>query len=78
VDVKRNVTLQLDDEVIQNAKVQAARRGTSLSSLLAHYVTKMSAELERYEQARLHALEAMDQAADRGGVTWKREDLYDR
>jgi hypothetical protein len=78
VDVKRNITIQLDEEVIRSAKVLAAKRGTSVSSLLANYVTKMTASQERYEKARQVALEAMEHATDRGGVTWKREDLYDR
>ena len=78
MDVKRNITIQLDEEIIRDAKVLAAKRGTSVSGLLSHYVTKMTAAQERYELARRHALEAMEHAADRGGVTWNREDLYDR
>jgi hypothetical protein len=33
--MKRNVTLQLDDHVIRRAKVLAAKRGTSVSGLVA-------------------------------------------
>ena len=76
--MKRNLTIQLDEEIIQDAKVLAARRGTSVSGLLAHYVTKMTASQRRYEQAKQHALEVMDNAIDRGGRTWTREELYDR
>ncbi len=32
---KRNLTVQLDEDVIQQAKVLAARRGTSVSTLVA-------------------------------------------
>lgn len=76
--MKRNLTIQLDEETIRDAKVLAAERGTSVSSLLAHYVTKMTASRRRYAQAKQHALEAMGNAIDRGGVTWTREELYDR
>jgi uncharacterized protein DUF6364 len=76
--MKRNLTIQLDEEIIRDAKVLAAKRGTSVSALLAHYVTRMAASQQRYEQAKQHALEAMDKAVDRGGVAWTREELYDR
>jgi len=75
---KRNVTLQLDDEVIKKAKVLAAREGTSLSALLAHQITVLAAADERYEAAKRRALAALDNASDRGGLSWNREDLYDR
>ncbi|MGW4109973.1 DUF6364 family protein [Actinosynnema sp. NPDC004786] len=75
---KRNVTLQLDDEVIKKAKVLAAREGTSLSALLAHQITVLVAADERYEAAKRRALAALDHASDHGGLSWNREDLYDR
>ncbi|GGM66112.1 hypothetical protein GCM10012275_40830 [Longimycelium tulufanense] len=75
---KQNVTIQLDEEVIQLAKVVAAKRGTSLSRLLAQQVTKLATAEERCEQAREVALKAMDEAIGRGGRHWRREDLYDR
>lgn len=76
--MKRNITIQLDEEVIQEAKVLAAKRGTSVSALLARNLARETAAARRYEDAKQRALEAMDGAIDRGGVTWKREDLYDR
>jgi predicted HicB family RNase H-like nuclease len=33
--VRRNLTLQLDEDVIRRAKVVAAKRGTSVSGLVA-------------------------------------------
>ncbi len=86
MDVKRNVTVQLDDEVIAKVKVLAAQRGTSISGLIATEITRLSAQRERYERAREAALaqlaEVNDQAAagDRGpareGRGWTREELY--
>ncbi|WP_461120138.1 DUF6364 family protein [Saccharothrix stipae] len=75
---KRNVTLQLDDEVIKRAKVLAARQGTSLSALLTRQITVLTAADERYEAAKRRALAALDSATDHGGLTWSREELYDR
>ncbi|WP_159080128.1 DUF6364 family protein [Nocardia suismassiliense] len=78
---KRNVTLQLDEEVITQAKVIAARQGTSVSALLAQQVRELAADAARYEAAKVQALQLMAEAAARGSggrVTWSREDLYDR
>ena len=72
------MTLQLDDEVVRQAKVLAARRGTSLSALLAQQVCALAAADDRYEQARQRALAALDNVTDHGGVSWSRQELYDR
>ena len=49
--MKRNVTVQLDDEVIRPAKVLATKRGTSVSGLVAAELTRLVAEDEGYEEA---------------------------
>jgi hypothetical protein len=83
VAVKRNLTIQLDDDVIVAAKVLAARRGTSISGLVAHEITRLTAAAERYERARASALARMaeggetrapaDPPIDRG---WTRDEIY--
>jgi len=74
--VKRNLTVQLEEQVIEDVKAVAARRGTSVSGLVAAYLAQLAAEDERYEKARRAALEMLDQAVDRGDWEWRREDLY--
>jgi hypothetical protein len=76
--MKRNITVQLDEEVIRDAKVLAAKRGTSVSALVTQQITKMTAAERRYDEAKARALAAMDDAIERGNRTWTREDLYDR
>ncbi len=69
---KRNVTLQLDEELVRRAKVVAAKRGTSVSSLVARELAAPVAEDERYEAAWREAAELMrtaSPAADRGPGT---------
>ncbi len=73
---KTNLTLQLDADVIRRAKVVAAKRGTSVSALVARQLNDLAAEDERYEAARQRAMELMDQATPHGGRNWAREDLY--
>ena len=74
--VKRNLTVQLEEQVIEDVKAVAARRGTSVSGLVAAYLAQLAAEDEQYEKARRAALEMLDQAVDRGDWEWRREDLY--
>ena len=75
---KRNVTVQLDEDVIQQAKVLAARRGTSVSTLVAAELKRLVADDDRYEDAYRRAHRALSGAAPRGGRRWSRGDLYDR
>jgi hypothetical protein len=75
---KRNLTVQLDDETIERARAVAARRGTSVSQLVAHQIEELVEEDQRYEDAWATARKAMAGAIDRGGRSWTREELYDR
>ncbi|CAN5851712.1 hypothetical protein BH23CHL8_BH23CHL8_10550 [soil metagenome] len=73
---KSNLTLQLDAEVIRRAKVVAAKRGTSVSALVARELDALVARDERYEDARRRALDLMVATRPRGGRSWTRDDIY--
>ncbi len=73
---KTNLTVQLDAETVLRAKVLAARRGTSVSALVARTLDRMVEEDERYEAARARALELLDRPYAMGQRTWTRDDLY--
>jgi len=75
--MKRNLTVQLDEEVIGRAKVLAAERGTSVSGLVAQQITELTEARDRYAKARDSALRTMAAAADRGGRRWTRAELHD-
>lgn len=74
--VKTNLTIQLDNEVILRAKVLAAKRGTSVSGLVARELNELVADDERYEAARQRARELMASAQPLGGRNWTRDDIY--
>lgn len=74
----RNLTVQLDEEVIHRAKVLAARRGTSVSVLVARQIERLVEDDERYEDAWRRARKAMASASDRGGRQWTRDELHER
>lgn len=73
---KSNLTLQLDDEVIRRARVVAAKRGTSVSGLVARELARLVADDERYEEARQAAAELLAQARPRGGRSWTRDEIH--
>jgi hypothetical protein len=75
---KRNLTIQLDEATIRQAKIAAARRGLSLSSLVAQQLNDLAEADQRYERAGAVALEALAGATGGGAPSWRREELYDR
>lgn len=76
--MKRNVTVQLDEAVISKAKVVAARRGTSVSALVAREIETLADRHDRYEAARVAAMRALQAAPARGGRGWTRDELHER
>lgn len=75
---KRNLTVQLDADVVRQAKVVAAKRGTSVSTLVAAELERLVADDERYDAAWARARRAIGRAAPRGGRRWRRDELHDQ
>jgi hypothetical protein len=73
---KTNLTLQLDAEVIRRARIVAAKRGTSVSALVARELIELAEREDRYELARERAEALMAGAKPRGGRRWTRDDIY--
>lgn len=76
---RRNLTIQLDDEVIGKARVLAAHRSTSISGLVTAEIERLVGEREQYESARTRALARLLRGYSMGGPPYaNRADLYDR
>jgi hypothetical protein len=76
---KQNVTISLDRETIQKAKIVAARRSTSISGLLARQIEILIGEDEAYERAERQARALLDQGFHLGGVIRvSRDELHER
>ena len=76
---KQNVTVSLDRQTIQKAKVVAARRSTSISGLLARQIEVLVGEEEAYERAERQARALLDQGFHLGGVIRaSRDELHER
>lgn len=75
---RQNVTVQLEKELIQKARIVAAKRGTSISGLLAAELEKLVGEDEAYEAARRSALAFLEKGFHFGGKRVSRDELHER
>jgi Family of unknown function (DUF6364) len=75
---KTNLTLQVDEDVIRRARILAARRGTSVSAMVARELDALVEQDARYEEASRRAKEIMARSTPRGGRAWRRDELHDR
>lgn len=73
-----NLTLSLDDGLLQKAREAALRENTSVNALVREYLKQYVNARER----RLRALDALDKVAERTGSAsderWTREALHER
>ena len=75
---RQNITVQIDKDIVRKAKVLAARRGASVSGLLAAQIELLARSEDEYELARRQALELIATGFHLGGVRARRDDLHDR
>jgi hypothetical protein len=77
--MKRNVTVQLDEATIQKARVAAAKRGSSISRLIAEQIEVLARQDDDYDRAMRDALAELERGYDLGGGPYpSRDDLHDR
>jgi hypothetical protein len=77
--MKRNLTVQLDEETVAKAKVLAARRSTSVSKLVAREIERLVGEDDAYGRAKTTALSHLKRGFHLGGgAVPKREAVHDR
>jgi hypothetical protein len=65
---KQNLTVSLTQQTIRKAKILAARRGSSISKLLAEQIETLVGAEEAYDRAMRHATTLLDQEFHLGGV----------
>lgn len=76
---KQNLTVSLDRQTIQKARIVAARRSTSISGLLAQQIETLVGEEEAYERAQRQATALLDQGFHLGGIIRvSRDELHTR
>jgi hypothetical protein len=74
-----NVTLRLDADLLREARVLAARKGSSVSRLMTDQLEELVREDREYERAQRRALARLDQGFD---LRWtppaSRDELHER
>jgi hypothetical protein len=75
---KHNITVAIDSTLLRKARAVAARRGLSVSALLADELRELVNEDAEYLAARQRALGLFSKALALGGTPLPREALHDR
>jgi hypothetical protein len=75
---KQNITVAIDPALLKKARAIAARRGLSVSALLADEIRELVAEDSHYSVARRRALALLDAPLALGASPLKREALHER
>jgi hypothetical protein len=75
---KHNITLAIERGLLKKARAVAARRGRSVSVLLADELRELVAEDARYAAARKRALALLASPLSLGGSPLAREELHER
>lgn len=77
--MKQNITLRLDKDIIEKAKLIAAQNYTSVSKMLSNQLKQIIDREEQCEAGKRSALHALRRGFNLGGkITWRREDLYEQ
>jgi hypothetical protein len=76
---KSNITIAIESKLLKRARALAARRGCSVSALLAEELSGLVAEDAAYETARVNAQALLKSGFSLAGVRMNaREDAHDR
>jgi hypothetical protein len=76
---KQNLTLRLSRQTIQQVRVLAAKRSTSISGLVTDQIQQLVDTDDEYERAMRRAMTRMEQGFELGEIpTFDREALHER
>jgi hypothetical protein len=75
----RNITLAIDDEVLDKARVIAAERRTTVNAMVREFLTRTAMEKDDLAETRRRLRELAETSSGRVGpnFVWNREDLYE-
>jgi hypothetical protein len=75
----KNITLAVDEQVLEAVKLYAAEHKTTVNALVRSELERIAKAEDRVARARRRIRElANETSAELGPVTWKRDDLYER
>lgn len=77
--MKANITLRVDTDLIREAKILAAQRGTSVSRMMAEQLEELVRREKDYAAAQRRALSRLEEGLD---LDWSppgsRDELHER
>jgi hypothetical protein len=75
-----NLTLAIDEQILQRARIRAMQRGTSVNALVRDYIARLAGESEAADGVAefLQIVSGGGASSGPGGRTWTRDELYDR
>jgi len=77
--VNKNITLSLNEEVLERVRLVAAGKKTSVNAMVREYLTHIAERENRAKEAVRRMREISGQGGmEVGKVTWTRDDLYER
>lgn len=78
-DPVANLTLSIDDELLQRARIRALHEGTSVNAVVREYLDAYANTDARQAAIRrfLEIADHSDAGSDGTGRTWRRDDLYE-
>ena len=71
----RNVTLAMDEQLIERGREYARRRGMSFNALIREQLHKLVYQQSDWTEETFRAMDAA--AGGSAGRKWRRSDLYD-
>jgi hypothetical protein len=75
----KNITLAMDEAVLDRVRIIAAERKTTVNGMVREYLERVAATEEKASRfaERIRELRSRSRL-EVGPITWKRDDLYDR
>jgi hypothetical protein len=78
-DMKTNITLKLDSEILRQVRIIAAEEGSSISGLLASKLEELVRQRKSYARSKKRALARLRNCTDHGWVrASSRDELHER
>jgi hypothetical protein len=76
----KNITLAIDDEVLDRVRIVAAEKKTTVNALVREFLADLAGRDERLAEARRQLLRLMDTSKGRMAPDWKfdREGTHER
>lgn len=75
----RNITLAIDEALLERVRVVAAERKTTVNALVREYLERLSTESDRIAEARRRLLDLAGNSKARIGPNyrWNRDEIYE-